>query len=120
MTPHIERMASMGMRFIKATPPQPLAVLPVAASRQGRHLLGTNITKTGKTDPAYNAQLNIPRMLKAADPSYQTAHFGKWDHRYDGSALPAGYDFSDGYTGNMTGGAKNTGQTRRYQGSQAN
>ncbi|WP_146525227.1 hypothetical protein [Novipirellula artificiosorum] len=39
-----------------------------------------------------------------------TAHFGKWDHRYD-EITPAeqGYDFSDGYTGNSTGGAKGSG-----------
>jgi arylsulfatase A-like enzyme len=58
----------------------------------------------------YRQQLNIPRMLKAADVRYVTAHFGKWDHRYD-EVAPAeqGYDFSDGYTGNDDGGSKGTG-----------
>jgi arylsulfatase A-like enzyme len=43
-------------------------------------------------------------MLKAADPRYRTAHFGKWDHRYD-KVTPAdqGYDVSDGPTGNADG-----------------
>ena len=49
-------------------------------------------------------------MLKIADARYQTAHFGKWDHRYD-MLTPSeqGFDFSDGYTTNSTGGAKHSG-----------
>ena len=47
-------------------------------------------------------------MLKRANPKYQTAHFGKWDARYD-EVTPEemGYDFSDGLTTNNTGGGKN-------------
>jgi arylsulfatase A-like enzyme len=65
--------------------------------------------RDGWTD-TYRKQLNIPRMLKAADARYATAHFGKWDHRYDEIA-PAeqGYDVSHRYTGNFTGGAKGSG-----------
>jgi len=49
-------------------------------------------------------------MLKAVDDRYVTAHFGKWDHRYDEiSPAQQGYDFSDGYTGNGTGGSKGSG-----------
>jgi arylsulfatase A-like enzyme len=46
-------------------------------------------------------------MLKKANPGYQTAHFGKWDARYD-EVTPEemGYDLSDGLTGNSTGGGK--------------
>jgi arylsulfatase A len=59
---------------------------------------------------AYREQLNMPRMLKAADPRYCTAHFGKWDHRYDEiSPVQQEYDFSDGYTGNGNGGNKGSG-----------
>jgi arylsulfatase A len=51
--------------------------------------------------------LSIPRLLKAANPQYRTAHFGKWDMRYD-EVTPEemGYDVSDGYTNNSTGGGK--------------
>jgi arylsulfatase A-like enzyme len=39
-----------------------------------------------------------------------TAHFGKWDFRFDNvTPEEMGYDVSDGYTGNFTGGAKGTG-----------
>ena len=53
----------------------------------------------------YRHQLSIPRLLKAAHPQYRTAHFGKWDMRFD-EVTPEemGYDVSDGYTGNRTGG----------------
>ena len=49
-------------------------------------------------------------MLKAANPDYRTAHFGKWDMRTD-EVTPEqmGYDVSDGYTGNGTGGGKGSG-----------
>ncbi len=49
-------------------------------------------------------------MLKEANKDYVTAHFGKWDHRYDEiTPQQQGYDFSDGYTGNGTGGHKGSG-----------
>ena len=48
-------------------------------------------------------------MLKKANPNYQTAHFGKWDARYD-EVTPEelGYDLIDGLTSNGTGGGKNS------------
>ena len=50
-------------------------------------------------------------MLKRADKSYKTAHFGKWDSRFDGvSPEQMGYDVSDGTTGNSTGGGKGSGR----------
>ena len=46
-------------------------------------------------------------MLKLANPDYQTAHFGKWDSRFDNvTPEQMGYDVSDGLTGNDTGGGK--------------
>ena len=58
----------------------------------------------------YRRRLNIPRLLKAADARYRAAHFGKWDHRYDGiSPADQGFDESDGVTGNNTGGGRKAG-----------
>ena len=110
-TPNIERLMGMGMRFTQGYAPAPLCC-PTRRSIQvgqtpARHLM----QKDQDAWPAqYRKQLNIPRMLKAADPRYQTAHFGKWDHRYD-EVTPEeqGYDVSDGYTGNGTGGGKGSG-----------
>jgi len=49
-------------------------------------------------------------MLKQANPDYRTAHFGKWDMRFDDvTPEEMGYDVSDGLTGNGTGGGKGSG-----------
>ena len=110
-TPHIERMAAMGMRFTQGYSPA-ASCCPTRRSIQTGQTPARHEYQKDRENwtTTYNAQLNIPRMLKAANPAYQTAHFGKWDHRYDQiSPYEQGYDFSDGYTGNFTGGAKNTG-----------
>ncbi|MCB1124683.1 MAG: sulfatase-like hydrolase/transferase, partial [Verrucomicrobiae bacterium] len=110
-TPQIERLAAMGMRFTQGYAP----AASCCPTRRGLQVGQTPARHEYQRDrenwtKAYREQLNIPRMLKAADPDYQTAHFGKWDHRYDEvSPHQQGYDFSDGYTGNFTGGAKKSG-----------
>ena len=110
-TPHIERLAQMGMRFTQGYSPAASCCPTRRAIQTGqfpaRHEYSADRENWTAT---YQEQLNIPRMLKAADARYVTAHFGKWDHRYDEIA-PAeqDYDFSDGYTGNSTGGSKGTG-----------
>jgi len=110
-TPNIERLMEAGMRFTQGYAPAPFCC-PTRRSIQvgqtpARHLY----QKDQDGWPAvYRKQLNIPRMLKAADPRYQTAHFGKWDHRFDEiTPQDQGYDASDGYTSNRTGSGKGTG-----------
>lgn len=109
-TPNIERLARLGMRFTQGYSPAASCCPTRRAIQTGqvpaRHEY--NAERKEWTD-TYRKQLNIPRMLKAADERYVTAHFGKWDHRYD-EVTPAeqDFDFSDGYTGNSTGGAKGT------------
>lgn len=110
-TPHIERLAAMGVRFTQGYSPAASCCPTRRALQTGqmpaRHEY--NKDRTGWTQ-VYREQLNIPRMLKAADLRYSTAHFGKWDHRYDEiSPAEQGYDFSDGYTGNGNGGSKGSG-----------
>ncbi|MCR9291734.1 MAG: sulfatase [bacterium] len=111
VTPNMERLARMGMRFTQGYSPAASCCPTRRALQTGqcpaRHEY--NADRQGWTD-SYRQQLNIPRMLKAADDQYVTAHFGKWDHRYD-EITPSkqGYDFSDGYTGNETGGSKGSG-----------
>lgn len=110
-TPHIERLAALGMRFTQGYS-SAASCCPTRRSIQTGQTPARHEYQKDRINwtTNYNAQLNIPRLLKASDPAYQTAHFGKWDHRYDRiSPYEQGYDFSDGYTGNMTGGAKNTG-----------
>lgn len=111
MTPHMERLAHMGMRFTQGYSPASSCCPTRRGIQTGqfpaRHEY--NADRKGWTD-TYSKQLNIPRMLKQANKEYVTAHFGKWDHRYDAiTPHQQGYDFSDGYTGNGTGGHKGSG-----------
>lgn len=110
-TPHIERLAKMGMRFTQGYAPAPFCC-PTRRSlligqTPARHIYQKDQENWPKE---YRKQLTIPQMLKRANPEYMTAHFGKWDFRFD-KVTPEemGYDVSDGYTGNFTGGAKGTG-----------
>ncbi|MEM9280958.1 MAG: sulfatase [Verrucomicrobiota bacterium] len=110
-TPQIERIASMGMTFTQGYSPA-ASCCPTRRSIQtgltpARHEY--NADREGWTS-WYARQLNITRMLEACHRDYQTAHFGKWDHRYDEiSPHDQEYDFSDGYTGNGEGGSRNSG-----------
>lgn len=110
-TPNIERLARMGMRFTQGYSPAASCCPTRRALQTGQMPARHEYQKdrAGWTQ-AYREQLNIPRMLRAADSRYRTAHFGKWDHRYD-EITPGeqGYDFSDGYTGNGNGGSKGSG-----------
>jgi len=110
-TPHIDRLSKMGMRFTRGYSPAPFCC-PTRRSlligqTPARHVYQKDQQNWPKR---YRRQLTIPRMLKQANPEYMTAHFGKWDFRFDNvTPEEMGYDFSDGYTGNFTGGAKGTG-----------
>ena len=110
-TPGLERLALSGMTFTDGYAPAPFCC-PTRRSIQvgqtpARHLYQRN---QQAWPVAYRNQVNIPKVLKRADPRYLAAHFGKWDHRFD---MPTpeemGYDASDGHTGNGTGGGKGSG-----------
>lgn len=110
-TPGLERLSRSGMTFTDGYAPAPFCC-PTRRSIQvgqtpARHLYQSD---QGAWPAAYRRQANIPRVLKRADPRYRAAHFGKWDHRFD-TPTPEdmGYDESDGYTSNQTGGGKGSG-----------
>ena len=110
-TPNIERLADMGMRFTRGYSPAPFCC-PTRRSlligqTPARHIYQEDQENWTKK---YRQQLSLPQMLKRANADYRTAHFGKWDLRFDGvSPEDMGYDVSDGKTGNGTGGNKGTG-----------
>ena len=113
-TPGLERLARRGMTFTDGYAPAPFCC-PTRRSLQvgqtpARHLY----QKDQRNWPtSYRRQLNIPKLLKRADPRYRAAHFGKWDHRFDRpTPEQMGYDASDGDTGNGTGGGKGSGGPR--------
>jgi arylsulfatase A len=101
-TPNIERLAGMGMRFSQAYAPaascSPSRRSLLVGQNPARHIYSRDVDNWTRN---YREQLSIPRMLKAANPSYRSAHFGKWDMRFD-EVTPEemGYDISDGVTGN--------------------
>lgn len=103
-TPALEKLARSGMRFTQGYAPDALCC-PTRRSLQ----FGQTPTRQGDERfpknyaPAKGPRLTIPRMLKAADPRYRTAHYGKWDLRADLFPEDLGYDESDGNTGNRNG-----------------
>jgi arylsulfatase A-like enzyme len=114
-TPNIERLASQGMVFSNGYSPAPFCC-PTRRSLQVSQTPARHEYQQDRDGwPAvYRQQLNIPRMLKAADPSYRAAHFGKWDHRYDKiSPADQGYDVSDGATGNADGNGLGSGAGKK-------
>ncbi|MEX0323269.1 MAG: sulfatase [Puniceicoccaceae bacterium] len=107
-TPNMERLADMGMRFTNGYSPAPYCCPTRRSITIGQTPAKHEYQADRENWPkVYRKQLSIPRMLRAANPDYRSAHFGKWDHRYD-DVTPAemGYDVSDGYTDNGTGGGK--------------
>ena len=101
-TPAMDRIAEEGMRFTGGYSPAPLCT-PTRRSI----LCGTSAARSGsefvsKWVPADH--MTLPRALKQANPEYQCAHFGKWGEKMISSPKECGYDVSDGYTGNVTGG----------------
>lgn len=110
-TPNIDRLAKNGMSFTRGYSPAPYCC-PTRRSlligqTPARHIYQSD-QRSWTTN--YRQQLSLPQMLKEANSNYQTAHFGKWDMRFD-DVTPAemGYDVSDGYTDNGTGGGKGAG-----------
>lgn len=101
-TPHMNRLASEGMRFTSGYSPAPLCT-PTRRSI----LCGSATARCGsefrsKWIPAEH--MTIPKALKLANPDYRCAHFGKWGEQMISTSEQCGYDASDGMTGNNTGG----------------
>ena len=109
-TPNLERLFNQGVRFTQGYAPAPICC-PTRRSLQigqdaVRHMYQKD--QPGWTD-YYKQQPSIPQSLKAINPNYRAAHFGKWDMRFDNiTPKTMGYDESDGNTTNTEGGAKNS------------
>ena len=101
--PNMARMMNEGRRFTSGYSPAPLCTPTRRAI-----LCGTTAVRSGtefaspKWIPAEH--LTIPKALKAANPDYRAAHFGKWGEQMISTPEECGYDVSDGMTGNLTGG----------------
>ncbi len=101
-TPHIDRLGREGMRFTSGYSPAPLCT-PTRRSI----LSGTSAARSGGEFPSRwvpHDHLTLPKALKQADATYRAAHYGKWGETMGSTPEQAGYDESDGLTGNITGG----------------
>ncbi len=100
-TPNMATLASEGMRFTQGYTPNPICA-PARHSmlfgqNAARHIYNQDETWIDRA-PGW---LTIPKALKAANPEYRTAHFGKWHVGVKPS--DAGFDFTDGLTDNEEG-----------------
>ena len=105
-TPNIDRLAREGIRFSSGYSPAPLCT-PTRRSI----LCGTTAARSGGEFASSwrpTDHLTIPKALRQADPGYRAAHFGKWGEQMNAAPEDAGYDASDGLTGNVTGGMPNS------------
>ena len=111
LTPNVERLAKTGMLFNRGYAPAPYCC-PTRRSLLIGQTPARHIYQKEQRNwtTRYRLQLSLPQMLKQANPDYRSAHFGKWDMRYDElTPEDMGYDVSDGYTANETGGGKSSG-----------
>ncbi|MDF1823681.1 MAG: sulfatase-like hydrolase/transferase [Verrucomicrobiales bacterium] len=105
-TPNLARLMNAGVRFTNGYSPAPHCT-PTRRSI----LCGTSAARSGSEfkSPWIPADhLTIPKALKQANPDYRCAHFGKWGEQMISTPEEAGYDESDGETGNNTGGMPKT------------
>lgn len=104
-TPNIDRLGREGIRFTNAYAPA-----AICSPTRRSILFGQTPARLGDETFSENhqpysgeQQITIPLLLKAIDPNYKTAHFGKWDLRAEIFPEDLGYDESDGDTGNSNG-----------------
>jgi arylsulfatase A-like enzyme len=103
-TPNIDRLGDGGMRFTNGYAPDALCTPSRRSIQFGQTDIHTgNIRFQEQYDPKVKKWLTIPLLLKSIDPGYRTAHYGKWDLRAGFFPEEAGYDESDGNTGNANG-----------------
>lgn len=104
-TPNIDALFTSGMRFTdgyaSATWCAPTRRSIVSGTSPSRHLYHQS---ADENESGFAVGPSIPRVLKAANPEYVCAHFGKWHLKYENlTPETMGYDASDGHTDNNDG-----------------
>lgn len=104
-TPNIDRIIQDGISFTRGYAPAAICSPTRRSIQYGKTpaRLGDETFKENYDPKLGNDILSIPMILKAADPDYRTAHYGKWDLRAGIFPEDLGYDESDGNTGNRHG-----------------
>ena len=103
-TPNLELLANRGVRFSSAYASAPVCSPSRYSIQFGQTPARLKMIRVGINTNHIDHQtsVTIPKLLKNINPTYKTAHFGKWGIDVDPSIL--GYDESDGITGNKDGG----------------
>jgi len=101
-TPNVDELADRGMRFSNAYAAAPVCSPTRYSIQFGKTPARLHRTRSDKPNRVDHSQQSIAQVLKSIDPSYRTAHFGKWHIDVDPGAL--GYDVHDGMTNNRAGG----------------
>ena len=102
-TPNIEKIASKGIIFSNAYASAPVCAPSRYSIQFGQTPARLKMIRVGMNTEHINheAKISIPKQLKIINPSYNTAHFGKWG--MDSTPESIGYDVSDGPTKNKDG-----------------
>lgn len=102
-TPNIERIAKNGIVFSNAYSSAPVCAPSRYSIQFGQTPARLGMIRVGmNTDHInHNSEITIAKQLKLINPSYRTAHFGKWG--MDSKPKVLGYDESDGPTKNVDG-----------------
>jgi arylsulfatase A-like enzyme len=121
-TPNLERFAASGLRFTEGyaahcncspsraaiqtgRSPASLHLTDILERENGPDYVGNKMIPPHHISALPADQKTIPLLLKAQNPAYHAAHFGKW-HLAGGGPAKFGYDESDGATGNREGSLK--------------
>ena len=102
-TPNIEKIASKGIIFSNAYASAPVCAPSRYSIQFGQTPARLKMIRVGMNTEHidHEAKISIPKQLKIINPSYKTAHFGKWG--MDSTPESIGYDVSDGPTKNKDG-----------------
>lgn len=112
-TPHLEKLAAMGMRFSAGYAPAAMCTPSRAAVLTGKTPAELHITSPGPGLSTNAHKLRSPTQLRAlpesettiaevlATAGYSSAYFGKW-HLGTGNPGQHGFDVHDGSTSNGT------------------
>jgi arylsulfatase A-like enzyme len=101
-TPHLERLARAGTVFSNAYAPAPVCSPSRNSILFGKTPARLHLSTLNGHAVNHQPENALPNMIKSVDPRYVTAHFGKW-HIPKLTPQQAGYDQSDGPTGNGEG-----------------
>jgi arylsulfatase A len=102
-TPHLDRLASEGTRFLQFYAAAPVCSPSRAALMTGRYPQRAGLSGNAPSQRGHagmpNEQVTIAEMMKAA--GYATGHVGKWHLGYCGDTRPnaQGFDYSFGHMG---------------------